>query len=141
MSRSGYSDEMDSNWSYICWRGAVASSIKGKRGQLLLKDLAEAMDAMPEKRLITDELKDETGHCALGVVGAKRGINLEAIDPHDAEIVASEFDIAEPLAKEIVYLNDEECAHKSPEERWQYMRNWVQENIKVVNESLAEKRN
>lgn len=132
MSRSGYSDDMDNEWSYICWRGAVASSIRGKRGQQLLKDLAEAMDAMPEKKLIAEKLKSKDGHCALGVVGEKRGIKMEGINPEDAERVAAEFNIAEPLAKEIVYLNDEECRESSPEERWQYMRNWIKENLRKM---------
>lgn len=128
MSRSGYSDDLD-NWALIRWRGRVASSIRGKRGQKLLKELADAMDAMPFKKLIAEELKCEDGHCALGVVGEKRGLDLENIDPEDYEAVAKEFDIAEPLAQEIVYLNDEECRYLSPEERWKYMRDWIDEKL------------
>ncbi|ENQ7660184.1 hypothetical protein ACEQOL_006537 [Pseudomonas aeruginosa] len=41
MSRSGYCDDLD-NWSLICWRGAVSSAIKGKRGQAFLIELREA---------------------------------------------------------------------------------------------------
>lgn len=129
MSRSGYSDDID-NWALIKWRGQVASSIRGKRGQKLLKELAEALDAMPVKRLIAHELKAEGSYCALGVVGEKRGINLEDLDPDDSETVAKEFDIAEQLAQEIVYQNDEaSCSWNSPEERWVYMRKWVDEQL------------
>lgn len=35
MSRSGYSDDCY-GWELICWRGAVNSAIKGKRGQSFL---------------------------------------------------------------------------------------------------------
>lgn len=56
MSRSNYSEDCDDNWAMIMWRGMVASSIRGKRGQKLLKELAEAMDAMPEKKLTNGQL-------------------------------------------------------------------------------------
>jgi hypothetical protein len=57
MSRSGYSyDDDDDNWSLIKYRGAVASAIRGKRGQALLRAVLAALDAMPEKRLIADDL-------------------------------------------------------------------------------------
>lgn len=130
MSRSGYSDDCDDNWQMIMWRGRVASSIRGKRGQKLLAELAEAMDSMPEKKLIKHELKCETGYCALGVVGAKRGISLDDLDPEDPDGVADAFDIAAPLAREIVFENDEQCSYMTPEERWKYMRTWVEQRLK-----------
>jgi hypothetical protein len=66
------------------------------------------MDAMPVKELIANELQSKDGnYCTLGVVGAKRGIDLSSLDPEASEQVAQAFDIAEPLAQEIVYLNDE----------------------------------
>lgn len=56
MSRSGYTDDVEDNWQLIRWRGQVASAIRSKRGQSLLRELVEALDAMPEKRLIGDSL-------------------------------------------------------------------------------------
>lgn len=129
MSRSNYSDSID-NWDLIRWRGQVASAIRGARGQTLLRELAQAMDAMPEKKLIAQELHAEGGYCALGVVGAKRGLKLETLDPEDSEIIAIQFNIAEQLAREIAFQNDEACEYKTPEERWEFMRNWVRENIR-----------
>lgn len=129
MSRSGYG-EID-NWDLIRWRGQVASSIRGKRGQQLLKELAEAMDAMPTKRLITDALESNGEYCALGVIGAKRGIDLKTLDPEHAEDVGKAFNIAHQLAQEVVYLNDEYCQYRTPEERWKYMRQWVEDQLKV----------
>ena len=41
MSRSGYTDGFEM-WSVIRWRGAVASAIRGQRGQRLLRDLLAA---------------------------------------------------------------------------------------------------
>ena len=102
MSRSAYTDDLD-NWDLIRWRGQVVAAIRGKRGQKLLAELAAAMDAMPEKVLIANELVDEEGdYCALGVVGKCRGINLAEIDPEDTYAVGDVFDIARQLAAEIV---------------------------------------
>ncbi len=130
MSRSGYSDDGD---NLAMWRGMVASAIRGKRGQKLLRELAEAMDAMPEKILIADALKiDEGAYCALGVVGAKRGIDLAAIDPEDPDQVGNAFDIAPCLAQEIEFINDDDfgCDHgETPAQRWQRVRKWVAEKI------------
>ena len=132
MSRSGYSTDID-GWALICWRGRVTSAIRGKRGQKLLKDLAEAMDAMADKKLIKYELKANGQYCALGVVGEKRGICLDDIDPEDADTIGEQFDIAVPLAQEIVFQNDEAVFFdETPEERWKRMRKWVDEQIKYA---------
>jgi hypothetical protein len=126
MSRSGYSEDGEI-WDFIKWRGRVASAIRGRRGQRLLLDLVNALDALPEKRLISEELILETGDvCALGAVGLKRGVLMWDVDPYDQETVAKAFDIAPCLAKEIAYINDEEGRHRqTPEERWRRVRAWA----------------
>lgn len=126
MSRSGYS-EVDDNWALIRWRGCVTSAIRGARGQKLLRELAAALDAMPEKRLIAGALQDGGDYCALGTVGAARGIVMDCIDSWDQDAVAAAFDIARPLAAEIAYENDEGSGWRdeTPEERWSRMRKWV----------------
>lgn len=127
------------------WRGAVAQAIRGKRGQALLRDLAEGMDAMPIKELIAEDLRTEDGAvCALGAAGVKRGINLEVLarreeeDGWNSDQIAEAFDIAGALAKEIQYVNDE-GAHdqwkpkkETPAERWTRVRKWVAEHLKAV---------
>ena len=108
MSRSNYTeDDGENNWGFICYRGAVASAIKGKRGQALLQDLAKALDAMPVKRLISDELEVAGEFCTLGVLGRARGIDMAEIDPTESCVIAKTFDIAEALAREIVFENDD----------------------------------
>lgn len=124
MSRSGYSYELE-NWSLIRWRGQVMSATRGKRGQALLRDLITALDAMQEKRLITHDLKTEEGVCALGAVGEKRGLDMSKCDPEEPETVAELFNIACPLAQEIVFMNDEYCDLETPEQRWVGMRKWA----------------
>lgn len=137
MSRSGYCDDIDDYWAFIRHRGAVKSSLRGKRGQEFLKELAAAMDAMPEKILIASELKTEDGaFCTLGVVGQARGIDMTDVDPEDYVAVASKFGIAEAMAREIVFENDEAAWHReTPEERWSRMRQWVAENIIAESEA------
>lgn len=125
MSRSGYSDDCD-GWELIMWRGAVASAIKGKRGQQLLKDLLDAMDRMPQKRLIAESLETGGEVCALGCVGRAKGIDMSKLDPEEPDKVAEAFNIAPALAQEIVYMNDEfTWGEETPEARWIRMREWV----------------
>lgn len=108
MSRSGYSDDCDDNWALIRWRGAVNSAIRGKRGQQVLKEIASALDALPEKVLAADSLETPEGEfCTLGALGHARGISMDQIDPDDREAVAKAFGISEALAAEIMHLNDE----------------------------------
>lgn len=132
MSRSGYTDDCD-GWALIRWRGAVNSAIRGKRGQAMLREMLEALDAMPVKRLIADDLVRGGEYCAIGVLGAKRGIKMDDIDPYDQEKIALRFDIAQALAQEIAFVNDEVwmTRHATPEARWQEVRDWVATQIKA----------
>ncbi len=136
MSRSGYNDDgwesKEDQWAYICYRGALTSAIRGKNGQAFLKELLNALDAMPEKKLIAGELEEEGSFCALGIVGKNRGIKLDEIDPYDIDNVAKQFGINEKLAREIMYENDEGAWDESPETRWRSVRSWVSDNIKDV---------
>lgn len=134
MSRSGYVDNCYEWWSHIRWRGAVASALRGRRGQAFLREMLAALDALPEKKLIAHELVDEYDSntvCAIGAVGRQRGVDLTQLDPEDHDTVAGTFGVAGALAKEIMYMNDEdgsilECS----ERRWYRMRAWIVSQIK-----------
>jgi hypothetical protein len=130
MSRSGYSDDLD-EWAVIRWRGAVASAIRGKRGQAFLREMAAAMDAMPDKHLIGYDIADEYGSlCAIGSVARARGrIDIFAIDPTDRETIANVFDISPALVAEIAYENDEMWYSETPAHRWQRMRKWIDASL------------
>ena len=136
MSRSNYSDDFDNNWTLIIWRGAVTKAIKGKRGQALLRDLLAALDAMPEKRLIQDELLQDGDVCALGALGVARGMSeqLAVLDPDEPEAIAQAFGVAPALVREIEFENDEGYCwtDETPEHRWARMRAWVQNHIAVT---------
>lgn len=136
MSRSGYSDN-DDQWALIKWRGQVASAIRGKRGQAFLREMADALDAMPDKRLIAHELgylniqRRSYEVCAIGSVGVRRCIQLETLDPEDPDKIADVFGIAAPLVQEIEYINDEAAWNASPERRWQIVRDWVASKVRA----------
>ena len=147
MSRSGYHEDDSDNWSFIMWRGRVASSIRGKRGQALLRELEAALVALPEKKLCqSDFANPTTGQvCALGAVALKRRLDkgqdrataireiaAEFPEGEEAELVCEEFDIAEPLAKEITYVNDEYLTYEdaTPEKRYEEVLAWVRSKIK-----------
>ena len=131
MSRSGYGEGED-QWDLIRYRGQVASAVRGKRGQRMFRELLAALDAMPEKRLVTGELVTDKGEvCALGCLGKARGVDMQGLNPEEPTEVAEAFDIAEQLACEVVYENDEGAWGLEPEARWKYMRAWVERSIKA----------
>lgn len=125
MGRSGYS-EID-GWELIRWRGAVASAIRGKRGQSFLREMLAALDALPEKILITDELEKDGDVCALGSVGKARGLDMSKIDYEDPHTVAEAFGIPRALAAEIEFINDDDFGYRgtTPADRFQAVRKWI----------------
>jgi len=134
VSRSGYTTYGDGGWQLIMWRGAVASAIRGKRGQRLIDDMQAALDAMPVKELHAEVLQEVTGPvCAIGAVARARGIDLTTVNPELPEVVSERLDIAEALAKEIAYENDEGgpgwvlgiYREETPADRWLRMREWA----------------
>lgn len=145
MSRSGYSDDGDCDgWELIRWRGAVESAIRGKRGQSLLKEMEAALLALPEKRLCAFDFADPSSGevCALGAVALKRKMDsgkdrklaireLSEEFPYgsEADAVSSTFGIADALAREITYVNDEDYDYSTPEKRYEGVLRWVRSNI------------
>lgn len=115
--------------------------MRGKRGQAFFREALAALDAMPDKRLIAEALEvpptgmpfrlNEGGVCLLGAVGRERAIDMRRLDPEDAEGIAASFDIAEVLAREVAWVNDEAGYYKeTPEERFERVRAWVKRQIR-----------
>jgi hypothetical protein len=134
MSRSGYSDYFDaSSWENIMWRGAVASAIRGKRGQAFLKEMLAQLDALPEKCLIAEELINEKGEvCAMGAVAKARGIDVSNVNPEDRGRIANLLNIPYSLVAEIAFTNDEPWfySEESPQDRFVRVRKWIVSRIK-----------
>lgn len=138
MSRSGYSDDLEQQ-DLAMWRGRVASAIRGKRGQKMLRELRDALDSMPEKRLVSRQLQTKDGACcALGRLAQVRGRDLtEHADDEESDLrelnpeLADLFDVAECLVQEVENENDEAYVN-TPEQRWTYMRKWVDAKLTVT---------
>jgi hypothetical protein len=132
MSRSGYSEDYDGEqWDLIRWRGAVASSIRGKRGQAFLREALAALDALPAPELIPNELGADGAFCTLGAVGHARGTDLARVDVEDHVSVARLFEIPHAFACEIMWENDEGGrSDETPRARWERMRAWITGHIK-----------
>lgn len=129
MSRSGYMDDCEA-WDLIRYRGAVTSAIRGARGQAFLKEMLQALDSLPERKLVAGELEEHGSVCAIGAVGRARGIDMTKLDPDESERVATAFGIADSLAREVVYMNDEgSYRSETPEMRFDRMRKWVVDHI------------
>lgn len=128
MSRSGYVDGSDlDQLEYGRHRGRVASAIRGRRGQVFLRDLLAALDALPEPRLIANDLEAAGQVCALGALGKARGVSMGTIDPEDCDTVAATFGVATVLAQEVAYENDEDGSFsETPEQRFKRMRRWTE---------------
>ena len=131
VTRSNYAEAGGlENWDLIRWRGAVASACRGKRGQEFFVALVESLEAMPVHELVLDELETEEGVCALGCLGRSRGVDMDVLDPNDAETVAKVFNIAPALAREVVYQNDEgACYPDTPTTRWERVHAWAKKMV------------
>lgn len=140
MSRSGYSDDCE---HVELWRGTIASATRGKRGQKFFRDLVTALDAMPVKRLVSGELETDEGEvCALGALAKQKGATLEPDDTTDYDKLGATFDIASPLAQEVMYENDDGFhsyprRQETPEERWERIRAWAARQIEVTPEEAG----
>lgn len=141
MSRHGYVEfDGDDVLAEGRWRGAMMSAIRGKRGQAFLRDLIEALDALPEKALAAHSFTRDGEICALGSVALKRGIDVSEFEPpkgedswdneidHDA--LAEKFGIASCMAREVMWENDEGAYNETPPERWKRVRDWAVRNLR-----------
>jgi hypothetical protein len=136
MGRSGYSndgyDDLEDLLRAGRWSAQIASAVRGRRGQRFLIDLLTALEALPERRLVSGVLVNEEGAvCALGALGKHRGVDIGALDTEDYEQLGSTFDIAEQLARETMYINDE-CGLRDDMQRWKTVRAWALRHLKPV---------
>lgn len=127
MTRSGYIDDVEHIELY---RASVDRALNGKRGQLFLREMAEAMDGMHVKVLIHGKMVDDNGGCcAIGSVCLARGMETDSINYDCPHSVGRAMGIAKSMAAEIEYMNDEWIETESTERRWEWMRSWVQEKL------------
>lgn len=156
MSRSGlYEDDGEDHLAHGRWRGAVASAIRGKRGQAFLRELADALDAMPDKWLVAGELQSEDGcNCTLGVIAGRRGLDVASMDVDDYDSIADSLGVNAKIAQEVMWENDESfcdseyvdvviCGPMRPQ-FYERARGWVHEKhkrtVRVTKQDVGLKR-
>ena len=159
MGRSGYSDcdDYDTEDQYLInlHAGALASALRGRRGQAFLQRLAAALDSMPAKSLCkiqsgdevdgvrdpvtrvwtyppgTDRLGLPDGQvCVLGSLAKAEGMDPVAIDATEHKTLAKLFNVSEILVRELEWENDQRYSvgpdgETEGEARWRHLREWV----------------
>lgn len=135
MGRHGYHDDLDQR-DLAMWRGRVASAIRGKRGQAMLRELRDALDSMPEKRLIARVLQTKAGECCtLGRLAAVKGMDYTEYEDDECaqqdlrDDLSVGLNVSACLIQEVEYENDEGAWEETPEQRWTRMRAWVERQL------------
>lgn len=144
MSRCGYDEggEDGDNPIMYLWESIVRRGIEGKRGQKAVREMIEALDAMPVKCLVADSFDSTAGVCMLGALAKHRGVStaqlesaaLDAQDDYMLEerirrVASKALDIAPSMAAEVMWANDLR-ADETPEFRWVRMRGWAERQLK-----------
>ena len=125
MSRAGYHEVDDCDpedaLRIAGWQANVRRCIAGRKGQALLWELYQALEALPTHEIATGALMDtSTGSvCSLGALAVHRKMAIppafcttgapdDEIDEYEfAEAMGPLFGIKDMLAREIMYENDE----------------------------------
>ncbi len=109
--RINISDDEERPGQFALWDANVRRSMKGRRGQRELRELEAALVALPEKRLIRDELTDEAGGvCAIACYARHKGLDLSRFDPEDeSDAVGVAAGMPRLVAWEVVAQNDIHC--------------------------------
>ena len=123
---------------YELWYANLRRTMLSARGQAFLRELLEALDTLPQKRLIPGALQQGREVCAIGAVGLKRCMDLTALDSNEQDEIAHAFGVSSMMVQEIAYWNDqgmEACVlgitdgggfkENTPEDRFGFVRAWV----------------
>jgi hypothetical protein len=126
MTRSCYSEDFGDDYpgQMELYRANVRRSIRSAKGQARLRELRDALDAMPEKRLAADVFLDPANACALGVwARAHRGMNAAldaAVDGFDGDDqgtadLLGKFGWPRLVVLDLVYENDRHETVREPD--------------------------
>ena len=139
MSRSGYDEGSGDPLELGRWRAQVESAIRDKHGQRFFLDLIAALNALPKKKLINNELEQKNAYSTLDTLDKHHGMDLTKLDIRDWEEgdwdkLGGAFNIASQLAQETMHVNDD-CDDYyrrtvTDEERWRRVREWAVRQLK-----------
>ena len=129
--RISYSDEEDYTGQFDLWQANCERSLRGKQGQVELKELRAALLDLPDKRLLYELLEDdEGGVCAIGVYGKRKGVDLSKFDvDSDTDEVVIAGGMPKLVAWKVVEMNDLQFDTVTPEQRYVNMLAWVESKI------------
>lgn len=136
------------------WEGNMRRCFSGKAGQAKLREIREALLALPQKRLIRGRLADENGDvCTVGAIALHRRVKdgqepdvaiaeLAKIVPQEMvewdswEVermtlaVGADCGIKAPMVTEIAFHNDVWERRETPEECYSRILAWVENCIR-----------
>lgn len=123
------------------WARNSVTTLNSKRGQTALRELRDALLALPQKRLVTDTFceVDEEGNinaCVLGALALHKGFKPDDLIILDGESASETADWASnnlglvyTLAWNLVEMNDEQFSLKTPEQRYEAFMEWLNYHI------------
>ncbi len=130
--RINCTDEEDYSGQFELWQANCERSLRGKHGQEELRELREALLALPEKRLIHESLEDEEGGvCAIGAYGKRKGVDLSKFDvDSDTDEVGIAGGMPRLVAWKVVEMNDMQFSSEfTPEQRYEKMLAWIESKL------------
>jgi hypothetical protein len=135
--RISYAEDEDFAGQFFLWQANCERSLRGRQGQAELRELREALLALPEKRLIFGKLEDEQGGvCAVGAYAKRKGIDLSKCDVDDeTDHVGIKAGMPRLVAWKVVEMNDVEFENLTPEERYAKMLAWVESKLTQITTS------
>lgn len=106
--RLNYSDEEERPGQFALWDANCRRSLKGKAGQIALREFEAALLALSDKRLIHGALTDDHGGvCAIACYAKYKGVDIAQFDPEDeSDAVGVAAGMPRLVAWEVVALND-----------------------------------
>jgi hypothetical protein len=146
MSRINYCEDEDFNNQSLLWEANQERAIRGRKGQAALRELEQALLALPEKKLIVDELENAQGEvCAIGALAKFKGRENPRVNWGDTpvdepladgvilpdEVQEVTLDLAESLgvprlvALAVIYENDERAYALDPTLRYGRLLRWT----------------
>ncbi len=107
MARIDYSEDEDRPGQFALFQANCGRSLRGKAGQRALRDLEAALLALPEPRLIRDQLWADGEVCAIGAYAQYKGLDVTNYDPEDeSDAVGVAAGMPRLVAWKVVALND-----------------------------------
>lgn len=126
-------DEENYQGQLALWQANLNRHLLGKKGQRYLRELKDALLALPEKRLIAGALAKNGEVCAIGALIVKRKQatlgELEGMEDDSADYAKS-LGIPYLMAWAVVCENDYTLEHCTPEGRYERLLNWVEARLR-----------